>query len=1298
MPTSPNLPARARAHRAALPGSLVAWLLFWGALEAAGELRLSEFSATGSSDFLDGDGDASDWVELSNPGDATQATGGFFLTDDANDLTKWQLPEADLAPGEFLVIFASGKDRAVAGAEGHTNFRLARTGEFLALVSPDGTTVVDRFDPAFPRQESGLSYGRSAGDVLGFFDPPTPGAANGPIAFAGLVADTQFSADRGFYDEPFPVEINTATEGATVRYTTDGSKPSDTHGTIYGGPVTISGTTVLRAIAYRADFRPSNVDTHTYLFLDQVLQQPADPPGFPSNWNSIEGDQQSEYEMDPEVVGQLYSEEEIKTGLRSLPTVCLSTDVDDLFDGDTGIYINARQRGDAWEREVSMEFFDFPHGKDLQVDTGLRMNGNFSRSKIQPKHNMRVVFREEYGPARLEFELFEDGEVTRFNSLILRGLSGDSWAHARYPHAQYIRDQWFREAHESMGYESIHQREIQLYINGLYWGMYHIFERVEDDAMAERFGGTEEDWEVIKDGSNNSVVSIDNGTARWDALMDVIQAGGLSGSAPYAAVQEYLDIDGLIDYMLLNFYGGNDDWCNKNYRAAVRLNPPGKYLFFPHDTERAGYNALNGAGLNKNSTGINNTYRPTHVHHALTANAEYRLRFADRTHRFLFNGGALTEGPAGALWSGKADLIREALKAECARWGDFAQDQRGASRINTLTEWQVLVDREMDVWFPQRPGIVVGQLRSRSLYPDIEAPVFSRHGGNVPDGFHLLFSNPGADAIYYTTDGSDPRLPGGAINPDAANAASGNTPVTMVSDNAPGWEFLDDGSDQGASDITVGHPSYSAGHWKHPDFSPLPAWQTGAARLGYFANEATTVGFGPTRSDKYPTTYFRKSFDLTGAALVSNLLLEVERDDGMIAYLNGHEVARDVFPVTVVHFDTLAEESVGGEEETTFYPFAIDPSTLVEGRNVLAVEVHQERVSSSDMSLDARLSGTKVAPGASVPISGQMVVKARTYNAASQTWSALTEASFTTGRAPQPGDLTVSEFHYHPSDPTPAEAAEAFITGGADFEFVEIMNISADTLDLSDLTFSRGIDFTFPGSTQLLPPGERVLIVNNRAAFELRYAGRLPLTIAGEFGSSSSLANNGEPVTLRSGEVNLIDFGYDDDAPWPVAADGGGYSLVLVRPLSDPDLSDPINWRTSSEIDGNPGGTDAITLAGFAAANGIANVFADHDEDGIATIIEYATGTPFDAPSDTSPLAARLEGEQIIVEFFTSVGADDITLTPQTSTDLSAWNDGPGAFTYLGELRQADGRSLRRFQAVATPGSDAAIYYRLRAE
>ncbi len=603
------------------------------------------------------------------------------------------------------------------------------------------------------------------------------------------------------------------------------------------------------------------------------------------------------------------------------------------------------------------------------------------------------------------------------------------------------------------------------------------------------------------------------------------------------------------------------------------------------------------------------------------------------------------------------------MKAECARWGDFAQDQRGASRINTLTEWQALVDRELSVWFPQRPAILVEQLRSRSLYPDLDAPVFNQHGGNVPDGFRLLFTNMGAAAIYYTTDGSDPRLEGGAINPAATDAAAGNMPVAMISDSAPGWEFLDDGSDQGSSDIVAGDPRYDASHWKHPDFAPATPWQTGTARLGYSANENTTVGFGPSGAEKFATTYFRKAFDLSDATLVSDLLLEIERDDGVVAYLNGREVARDAMQDGTILFDTFASDSATGDEETIFYQFAVDPSMLVEGRNVLAIELHQDSARSSDLGIDARLSGTKVSPGASIPITGQTTVQARSFHAATQTWSALTEASFTTGFRPQPGDLTVSELHYHPAPPDASELAQPSITRDSDFEFVELMNISAVTLDLSGLTFSSGISYTFPDDTPLLAGGERLLIVNNRAAFEFRYSAGLPVPIAGEFGSTSGLDNGGEQIALSSGALTLLEFTYDDLAPWPEAADGDGFSLVLIRPLSNPDPSDPINWRSSVEIGGAPAASDATTLAGFTAANNIADPYSDHDHDGIATIIEYATGTRFDSPSNSRPLSAQIEtftdgvtnSDHIVLEYSFASGADDVELNPESSSDLSAW-------------------------------------------
>ena len=127
-------------------------------LHAQGDVVISEFLASNSSGLLDQDGDASDWIELYNAGANMVDLGGWHLTDNPDDLSQWTFPATNLAPNSFLVVFASGKNRAVAGQQLHTSFALASSGEYLALVRQDGTVSQD-FAPTFPPQVENISYG-----------------------------------------------------------------------------------------------------------------------------------------------------------------------------------------------------------------------------------------------------------------------------------------------------------------------------------------------------------------------------------------------------------------------------------------------------------------------------------------------------------------------------------------------------------------------------------------------------------------------------------------------------------------------------------------------------------------------------------------------------------------------------------------------------------------------------------------------------------------------------------------------------------------------------------------------------------------------------------------------------------------------------------------------------------------------------------------------------------------------------------------------------------------------------------
>ena len=150
----------------------------------------------------------------------------------------------------------------------------------------------------FQDQRSDISYGRrlTDADLWGYMVLPTPGTLN-TVAYDGAVADTKFSQNRGFYDAPLTVTITTKTTDADIYYTTDGSGPLDLarnvpSGHLYTGPIPITTTTCLRAVAYKPGWVPTNVDTHTYLFLADVITQATNPqtgaqvvpPGLPATW------------------------------------------------------------------------------------------------------------------------------------------------------------------------------------------------------------------------------------------------------------------------------------------------------------------------------------------------------------------------------------------------------------------------------------------------------------------------------------------------------------------------------------------------------------------------------------------------------------------------------------------------------------------------------------------------------------------------------------------------------------------------------------------------------------------------------------------------------------------------------------------------------------------------------------------------------------------------------------------------------------------------------------------------------
>ena len=263
-------------------------------------------------------------------------------------------------------------------------------------------------------------------------------------------------------------------------------------------------------------------------------------------------------------------------------------------------------------------------------------------------------------------------------------------------------------------------------------------------------------------------------------------------------------------------------------------------------------------------------------------------------------------------------------------------------------------------------------LRNRNLYPTVDPPLLSQHGGSVTEGFNLTL-NSGAGTIYYTVDGSDPRLPGGGVSPSAQSmSVTQNTHVAIGSQ----WRYWDRGS-------------LPAANWQTAAYNDS-SWSTGTAPLGYGSgNEATVISYGANAQNKYRSSYFRKSFNVANPAAITSLTLGLVRDDGAIVYLNGTEVARSNMPAGTVTYGTSAASTVSGNDKYLVFNFTVPQNLVVAGSNVLAVEVHQINATSGDLRFDLSLTDTAL-PG--LTLYQNTSFKSRLLSGG--TWSALSEAVF----------------------------------------------------------------------------------------------------------------------------------------------------------------------------------------------------------------------------------------------------------------------------------------------------------------
>ena len=627
--------------------------------------------------------------------------------------------------------------------------------------------------------------GESAQPFAAYLERPTPGAANNVGWNLGRVADTRFSVDRGFQSAPFDLAITTATPEATLRYTLDGSLPDASNGTNYAGPIRIARTTTVRAVALRPNFRPSDVDTQTYLFPGDAVAQPPKPPGFPTSWAGVAGD----YAMDPRITQAAAYTNRMIESLQSLPSLSIVTAADNLWGTTRGLYANPERNGVTWERPVSLEWLD-PSGADtFQIDCGLRLQGGYFRQRgVTRKHSLRLLFKGEYGPGHLVRDLFHEfGAAREFDSLVLRAGANDGYAwDAARDTEQFIRDEFGHQLLRAMGQVSGHGRFVHVYLNGLYWGVYHLAERPAEDFSATYFGGQAEDWDAINAGDVKNG-SLDAWNAFLAAMRTVATAadyqklqGRNPDGSPNPAFTAHFDASNYIDYMLVNIWGGNWDWPNKNFWFAHdRTGRVPGFKFYLWDFENTMGNNLDRSPLNMVSprSGVTAAWVAEPHDRLKKASADYRLEFADHVQRHFFNAGALSADALVNRYRDLATRIEPAIISETARWGDDHWNPP-----QDLTDWQRERDWLLHTYLPQRTAVVLAQLRNAGLYPRTAAPTLTPFSGPIaPDAAVIVTAT--ASEIFFTTNGIDPRSPGGAAHPSANRMLLSSIPGTTTRTN-----------------------------------------------------------------------------------------------------------------------------------------------------------------------------------------------------------------------------------------------------------------------------------------------------------------------------------------------------------------------------------------------------------------------------------------------------------------------------------------------------------------------------------
>ena len=1269
--------------------------------------RITEFMAANHSALADQDGDFSDWIEIHNPDATPISLAGYHLTDDATKLTQWTFPAVTLAPGAYLVVFASGKDRINPASQLHTNFELAADGEYLGLVAPDGVTVVSSFGPSYPPQFDNESFGLGQPGATSNVNlaPPwsspsnyanvyitgaqtsneTAGADNLDLGIGG-------SNSQGYLWFDFSSRLGQLPPGSVVSSATL-SWRGVVNSTLIGSPTVDS----LLGIFPVQDAR-RGIDSVAASFTgrDMVDYYAAHTPV--AEFNAVRGQTPTvswnvtslvQQWVDNPVAAQrgqiiilnasrpMFMDWNVDAASKPLLALNVST-VSDPNAPPAWSFFSAPTPGIANSAGTRAgPIFDDAVRNPARQAAGPLTIAARVRSILDPVVSVKLFYRKMFA-AETMLAMTDDGtggDVTAGDGIWTAIIPAAAMAPGEMTRWRFVatdskgtetREPAFRaplDSHEYFGtvaYNPAVQSLLPLFewfvsnpsaagtATGARCAVYYAGE-FYDNVLFDLHGQSTA-------GFAKKSYNVDfNKTQRFLWSPDAPRVKDINLLTNWADKSKVRHVLG---YEVMRESG-----VHAHFAYTVRVQQNGNFFSTTDLVEDADDLYLERTGLNP-------------------AGALYKM------YATSLNPGDSIQSPAVEKKNGdpanRTDLqaLVNGLALTNPALTNFLYDNIDIPKcVNLLAANSVIrnIDMHSKNWYLYRD---TGRTNTWAILPwDLDLSA-----GRTWNTQNTYFDN----QLYldgYVVTGNSIRLVSQLFSMPATRAMILRRIRTLTDRflHAPPTAGTPENdlyyerrlNEQSAAIDPPGIVPSDA----QRDFEKWGSWLQAGSTVPY-TNTDPAVETMAEAVQRWKTQY------LPGRR---NYIYNTQ-----VVGRGGEIPLPQAATGLVINFGTVEFSPASGNQDQEFIEL-VNP-------NSIAMDVSGWRVTGG---IDHTLE-----PGTVIPSNGRLYLSPNSAAFRARTVSPKGgEGRFVQG--PYQGHLsnlgetlklldtagvTINTFTYV-GNPTDAQrylvVSEIMYQppGNGLAEYIELMNISSSiTLDLTGVHLTQGIEFDFTGSAiTSLAPGARVLVVRDLAAFEAAYGPGHP--VAGVFANATALSNGGELVKLEDPSNNTIrEFTYDDAFPWPAGADGQGHSIVLRAPLTNPNHEAPLNWRASAMPGGTPGGTDELPLP--------ANPLGDADGNGLSDLIDYAMGNSPGLPPIPAAFSVQSGGSGLpatyLVSYPISLGAEGAGISVLFSTNLTDWEDGAPGLTPVSIQPRGDGRALVTWR-VNSPFADAAkLFMRLQ--